>query len=420
MIGAQSESRTQNGRIRGVPTAAFSDVRGEGPPGPIRRGSVEQSNTTLVFGERLLVKLFRRLTPGVNPDFEIGRFLTEKTDFTRVPKTAGSLEYRKTRGEPASLAIAQSLVPNQGQGWEWALGVLSRYYDQVAALRDGPVGLGPAVPRVYDLSETEPPEAVREAVGPALRSAAVLGQRTGELHLALASDHDDPAFAPEPLGPADLDAVAERLRAGAPAVFRALNDRAEDLSGGVKHLIDLVLSAGPALVARTSTKPPWAPGMQKIRCHGDYHLGQVLWTESDFVILDFEGEPGRPAAERRAKQSVLKDLAGMLRSFDYAASSALLILGHRGPSEAERLEPWGAIWRDWVSASFLRAYRKTVESTELLPPPAVASRLLDFFVLDKLVFEMQYELNYRPDWLRIPLFAIARLVDESAESRPVL
>jgi maltose alpha-D-glucosyltransferase/alpha-amylase len=147
----------------------------------------------------------------------------------------------------------------------------------------------------------------------------------------------------------------------------------------------------------------------KIRCHGDYHLGQVLWQENDFVILDFEGEPGRSLAERRAKQSPLKDVAGMIRSFDYAASSELFSLTRGGRESFDRLEPWTKIWRTWTSAGFLREYRQTAAS--LLPEePKALYRLLDFFMLEKLVFELRYEMNYRPDWIRIPLLGILQLI----------
>jgi maltose alpha-D-glucosyltransferase/alpha-amylase len=411
LIGTGGDLRTQVGRLRGVPTSAFAAVRGEGELGPIRRGSVEQSNTTIFFGDRILLKMYRRLTPGINSDFVIGSFLTEKTEFARVPKTAGALEYRKQRREPATLAIAQELVANQGQGWEWALGALDRYYDHVGALSKQPDGIEPSYRHVFDLGYLEPNDEVAELFGPTLRSAGVLGQRTAELHLALASDSSDPAFAPEPLSRADLDAVGERLRTQAPGVFRALGDQAESIEGEVRELIDLVLTAGPDLVERSAATPPWADDLVKIRCHGDYHLGQVLWTESDFVILDFEGEPGRSAAERRSKQSPLKDVAGMLRSFDYAASTALLNATGVGTEAIARLRPWQRVWRDWTSAAFLRAYRLATAPGGLLPADVgTARRLLDLFMLDKLIFELQYELNYRPDWVRIPLLGIARLV----------
>jgi maltose alpha-D-glucosyltransferase/alpha-amylase len=156
-------------------------------------------------------------------------------------------------------------------------------------------------------------------------------------------------------------------------------------------------------------------GLVKIRCHGDYHLGQVLWQENDFVILDFEGEPGRTLAERRAKQSPLRDVAGMLRSFDYAAYSELLTFTADGYERYARLEPWARIWRAWTSAAFLREYREA--TAPLLPgSDEVLGRLLDFYMLEKLLWELSYEMNYRPAWVRIPLIGLLGLIPpEGAE-----
>jgi maltose alpha-D-glucosyltransferase/alpha-amylase len=411
LAAGAEELKTQTGRLRGVPTSVVGTVVGEGSHLPVRRGASEQSNTTLFFGDRLLLKLFRRIEPGVNPDFEIGRFLTEKTTFPRVPKTAGAIEYRKSRSEPATLAILQELVPNQGQGWEWILGVLGRYYDQVTGEAHRLERIESPRGHLLDLSDAEPPEDVFEVVGTALRSAQVLGRRTAELHLALASEPGDPAFAPEPLTADDLAGAAERLRENAREVFQTLREKLDSLDPAVRPLAERVLQGSQALIERVSAPPSEEGDLIKIRCHGDYHLGQVLWQENDFIILDFEGEPARSLAERRAKQSPLKDVAGMLRSFEYAAYSELLNQTRDRPDAFDRLEPWARIWRTWTSAAFLREYRQTAAPGSLLPATtSAACHLLDFFMLDKLVFELLYELSYRPDWVRIPLLGIVQLV----------
>jgi maltose alpha-D-glucosyltransferase/alpha-amylase len=410
LVAGGEELRTQSGKVRGIPTGAFAAARGEGDLGPVRRGSSEQSNTTLFFGERLLLKLFRRVEPGVNPDFEIGRFLTEKTTFARVPRTAGALEYQKTRTGPATLAIVQELVPNQGQGWEWVLGVLDRYFDQVTGELHRLERIDTPRCHLVELSESEPPEDVFEVVGAALRSAQVLGRRTAELHLALSSEPSDPAFAPEPMTAEDMAAASEWLRTQANEAFETLRAKRDTLDPSVRDLAEKVLELGPGLVARAGGLHDDVGDLIKIRCHGDYHLGQVLWQENDFVILDFEGEPARPLAERRAKQSPLKDVAGMLRSFEYAAYSALIDETRDRPDAFDRLEPWAKIWRTWTSAAFLREYRLTAAPGSLLPASNdVTCRLLDVFMLDKLVFELRYELNYRPGWVRIPLLGLLQL-----------
>jgi maltose alpha-D-glucosyltransferase/alpha-amylase len=409
VVASGEERKSQTGRLRGVPTSAFAEVRGEGDPGPIRRGSAEQSNTTIIFGDRLLLKMFRRVESGVNPDFEIGRFLTEKAHFPRTPKTAGALEYRKARNEPATLAIVQELVPNQGQGWEWALDVLGRYYEQVDSEAHRLERVEAPQVHLVGLSEVEPLGDVQEVVGTALLAAGVLGRRTAEMHRALASDPADPSFAPEPLLPDELRALSDRLAAFSRATFQTLRSRLDGLSGPVRQAAETILGEGPALLARAGDPASVEGPLVKTRVHGDYHLGQVLWQENDFIILDFEGEPGRTLAERRAKQSPLKDVAGMLRSFDYAAYSELLGFTADGPERFEKLVPWARLWRTWTSAAFLRGYREAA-APELLPGSAEdLSRLLDFFVLEKLMWELHYEMNYRPEWVHIPLLGILGL-----------
>jgi len=412
LIRRGGERKTANGKLRGVATSALPGLLGGGTPGPIHRGSVEQSNTTVFFGGRLLMKLFRRLEPGTNPDFEIGRFLTEKAAFARVPKTAGAIEYRKLRKEPGTLAILQELVPNQGQGWEWVLGVLGRYYEQVASETHRLERIETPRGRLLELSDGEPPHDVFEVVGTALRSASVLGRRTAEMHLALAGDPDDPAFAPEPLARDELTGYAGRLREQAGKVFATLREKLDTFDPPIAALARRVLERGMSLTDGVGDLGTSAGPLVKIRCHGDYHLGQVLWQENDFVILDFEGEPGRTLEERRAKQSPLKDVAGMLRSFDYAAYSELLTVTLGGRENYDKLEPWARIWRTWTAAAFLREYRLTAAAGSLLPAdPGTLGRLLDFFMLEKLIFELRYELNYRPDWVRIPLLGILQLIE---------
>ena len=416
LIVGNQELKTQNGRLRGVATSALEAVMNGGNAEPIRRGSGEQSNTTLFFGSGLLMKMFRRLEPGVNPDFEVGRFLREQTTYSRVPKTAGAVEYRMARTEPATLAILQEQVPNQGPGWEWVLGVLGRYFEQVAGESHRLERIEPPRQHILELSEIEPPQDVFEAVGAALRSAAVLGWRTAEMHLALSSDSDDPAFAREPLEPAALKAQAERLVAQSRDVIKTLSSKLDELDDTTRLLAHRVIDEGPALVARTIRLIEDVGPLCKIRCHGDYHLGQVLWRENDFVILDFEGEPGRTLAERRAKQSPLKDVAGMLRSFDYAVYSELLSVTRNQFETFDRLEPWAKIWRAWMSAAFLWEYRDGAALAALVPIERDAlARLLDFFILEKIIFELRYEMNYRPDWVLIPLLGIDQLLNAAPQ-----
>jgi len=256
-----------------------------------------------------------------------------------------------------------------------------------------------------------PSEEVRDAVGGYLESAALLGRRTAEMHVALASDHQDPAFTPEPIESADLAAMGDEMLAHGRSALTALEGRVNELSGTVGEWARLILANRERLFERFTGLASLKFAASRIRVHGDYHLGQVLWSEGDFVIFDFEGEPARPLAARRAKQSPLKDVAGMLRSFSYAAYAGLFMATVHHPDDFERLEPWARLWEFWCSAAFLRTYLEVAKGASFLPAGRTElEALLETFALDKALYESLYELNNRPDWLRIPLWGMLPLV----------
>jgi maltose alpha-D-glucosyltransferase/alpha-amylase len=232
------------------------------------------------------------------------------------------------------------------------------------------------------------------------------------LHLALASPTDDPAFAPEPLTGDHIDALVADLREHISAAFTLLKEHVSQLQDDTIEIAALILSRRRQILDNFGILNLGNFHAQTIRIHGDYHLGQVLRVKTDFVILDFEGEPARPLSYRRAKQCALKDVAGMLRSFSYAAHASLRNYGSRHPDDVSRLEPWAQLWERLVSAEFLRSYRETVKGAEFLPSNSADFRkLLDLFLLDKAFYEVRYELNSRPDWVRIPLVGIRALLD---------
>ncbi|MBX6312552.1 MAG: putative maltokinase [Isosphaeraceae bacterium] len=397
VIEAGHRLKTQSGEIRALPTTVYAEARGPTDrPLTIARGTAEQSNSAVLYGDQLILKVFRRLEPGINPDFEIGRFLSERTTFDRIPKTAGALEYDRPGAEPITLAILQGLVPNQGTGWEHALDELERYYARVSLRADDPSAPGAA-----------------EVIGAYRDDATRLGQRTAELHLALASDPNDPNFAPEPLTTADLAALARDIRDQVERALSALRDKLGDLPPQTIGQARRALDGVPRLMGPLDDLPALATGATKIRLHGDYHLGQVLWANGDYVILDFEGEPARPLVKRREKQSPLKDVVGMLRSFDYAAYAGLFAFTRDRPGAFERLTPWARAWRDGTSAAFLGAYFATTQGASFLPAEeAHRDLLLRSFTLEKALYELLYELNNRPDWVRIPLQGILALVEQ--------
>jgi maltose alpha-D-glucosyltransferase / alpha-amylase len=408
-LDAGATIRTRRGLVRADRTPAFGELRGEGPL-PSRRIGAEQSNTSIAYGDRLVLKLFRRLEQGLNPDVEIGEQLTSRTAFRRAPRVAAAIEYEAAGKAVAHLGVAQQFVASQADGWGHALGELRRYYDEVT-VRDAPApDLLPAA-HLFDLAAAPTPQAVCDLTGAYIDSAQALGRRTGELHLALAGDRGVEAFKPEPWTREDTarisaDALAQ-LRQARPLLDAAPKGLPPDLAASARALLDRTAAA---LQKRDGESHPDAPGgpVSKIRVHGDYHLGQVLWSEGDFYILDFEGEPARPLEERRSKESPLKDVAGMLRSFSYAAYAALFAHSAGRADEFDRVEPWARVWERWTSAAFLKAYLAVAGGAPILPAdPAQRAALLDLFLVDKALYELNYELNNRPEWARIPLHGLA-------------
>lgn len=411
LIENECELESRHGRIRGLRGKAFHGLRGtEGTLLSVRRGSAEQSNTSILYGDRFILKMLRRQEAGINPDAEIGRYLTEKVQFGPVPLFAGSMEYRPSAdGEPSTLAMLQGLVANEGDGWKWTTEELDRYFETSAPL-PFPEELRDGTQDPVELSEQPALQLARDHVGIYLDSAIALGRRTAELHLALTSATDDPAFAPEPLTAGDLQILLADLRQRASRVFDVLKERLPYLPDEVVEIAAAVLSRRTQILEHFDELWPETFQSWRIRIHGDYHLGQVLKVKTDFVIIDFEGEPARPLADRRAKQCPLKDVAGMLRSFSYAAYSSLIKFSTRHPKGIASLESWAQLWVRCVTAEFLRAYRETARGAAFMPVESGDfRRVLDVFLVDKALYEVLYELNARPAWVRIPLMGIISL-----------
>jgi len=419
LIESAGHLTTRQGTVRGFPGKALPTLRGApGTPLAPARISTEQSNTSLIYGDRLILKLYRRQQPGANPDSEIGQYLTETAGFDGVPAFAGTIQYQPTGG-PASgksftLALLQALVAHEGDGWTLMLEELERYYENCARV-PLPEDLDTAdAGDLVTLSEKPPSQLAHDYVGIALDSVARLGKRTAALHLALAAPTEDAAFAPEPLTSDDMQALLGDLRKQAAKVFDVLRDSVAKLPDEMLDLAGLVLGRRKPILDsfRYMGGRDWRA--QRTRIHGDYHLGQVLRSRDDYVIVDFEGEPARPLEERRAKQSPLKDVAGMLRSLAYAAYASLISYTARRPEDFEKLEPWARLWERTTAAGFLRAYRETAAGATFLPAGEGALRgLLSVYWLDKALYELSYELNNRPGWARIPLTGILSLPIEA-------
>jgi len=381
-IGAGGETETEGGVIEFTSTNAYGPLMEEAA-GDFSLSSqrAQGTNTTLRLGDKLFLKLYRRLQVGTSPELEIGRYLTDVAHFPNIVPVAGAVEYRSKDGELSTLALLQAFVMNQGDGWEYTTGYLVRFLEDRRA-------------------SAEPPEDVH---GPYIALVKMLAQRTAELHVALALPTEDPAFKPEPITSHDLRAWVHKVQDDARETLDLLS-RPQDLPEALRvEAIQLtevrtnferrVAAEGNRLVA----------GGLKIRHHGDYHLGQVLLKRNDFVIVDFEGEPARPLAERRAKHSPLRDVAGMFRSFSYARQTAMRQCSVTSSEDCARWDPLLVTWEQETRETFLRVYDEIARAAGLYTSLEHIQPLLALFEIEKALYELRYELRNRPDWASIPL-----------------
>ncbi|VTU17051.1 maltose alpha-D-glucosyltransferase [Variovorax sp. RA8] len=389
------ELQASKGRLRFTPTEAFGRIEADLAALPVGRPAAQSSNTVVTFDETLFLKAYRRVRDGINPEVEMGRFLTSVVHYPNCVPVLGALEYIGDDGRTATLAMVQRYVKNQGDGWVYTLGYVERFLEE---LRTAPETLATVAPA--------------QAHGGFAALMGVLGRRTAELHLALARRTGDPAFDPEPLAANDIQAMREHASADVATTLAMLRDRLPQLPGPAQEDAQALLAQEGRLAARASAAIGNGHGL-KTRYHGDYHLGQVLVSDNDFVIIDFEGEPTRAFEERRAKGSALRDVAGMLRSFNYARWSALKRVAQNA-DELHRLELPVRQWETTSREAFLSAYLKTMKEVE--PTTPVDLQLLDLFELEKALYELRYELNNRTDWVQVPLQGLLALAGRDAAS----
>jgi maltose alpha-D-glucosyltransferase/alpha-amylase len=371
----------------------------------------EQSNTSIIYGDQFIFKLYRRTDIGIHPDVEMVRYLTEKTDFQQLPAYAGSLEYRNDQPQPIVIGLMQQFVANQGDAWQLYLDLADNYLAEAAARDMSTAATPKGLTSLIQGDASERPAPLDEIIsGMTLEMSHLLGKRTAEMHLALAGS-SAPGFRPEPFSSLYQRSLYQAMQNQANQDLRQLSKaRAqlpEALHGDIERVLNLQKSVLKQMRRITGHRLP----AEKIRIHGDYHLGQVLFTGSDFVILDFEGEPIRPLTERRIKRSPMRDVAGMIRSFHYAAYTSLLSGRH---PQTDALSAWADLWYQQVSAIFLSGYLETLAGSRLLPTDHdQLEDLLIPYLLEKAVYELGYELNNRPDWLIIPLRGIQHLCGDS-------
>jgi maltose alpha-D-glucosyltransferase/alpha-amylase len=397
-IAKSEQSKGRSGELVGIPGNTFPQKTAE----PFRSQvlDAEQSNSSILFENKYFLKLYRKLEDGVNPDVEVIRFLTERASFSGVPVFNGTIEYRRAKAEPMVVGLLQSAISSEGDAWRMTLDAVGRYYERV---------LG----RKMDLqNQTATPGALLDELigGIYPERAILLGQRTGELHLALASRSDDPAFEPEPFNAMAQRSVYQNMRALLRRNFGLLKKRIVDLPEAFREEAEQVLAVEKEIHEREKRLLDRKTNAAKIRIHGDYHLGQLLSTGKDFVILDFEGEPARALSERKLKRSALRDVAGMMRSFQYAAYSALWQPAMR-PEDVPFLERWADLWYRQMSSVFLQSYLKITTDAVFIPKNSDDFQiLLQGYLLDKAVYEIGYELNNRPEWVVIPIRGIKHIL----------
>ena len=382
----------ENGlRLEFKPTSKFSDKPVK-PPEHVRAVETEQSNSTALVDHEYVVKVYRKLESGINPEIEMGRFLTEVAGFANTPALLGSVEL--VEGDKTSaIAIVHAFVANQGDAWTVTAAYLDRFVEEQRLL-----------------ASSEHPGESEEQI-PYLRYMSQIGRRTAEMHLALAS-HDDVAdFAPEPTRPEDVTRWIEDIVARAERVFEALRQKRDTLREADRLLVDQAMAQRMTLREHLGALLPATIDGLNIRHHGDFHLGQILIVKDDIFTIDFEGEPRRSQAERRRKAPGARDVAGLIRSVDYSATAAMERALKVAPDEQGKLGAALAAWRERSTAAFLAAYREIMTGQRLWPADLrAAEQLLSFFLLEKAFYEIEYELAYRPDWLRVPLMGMLRIL----------
>jgi maltose alpha-D-glucosyltransferase/alpha-amylase len=394
------------GKLSGVQGLAFNEIGGDDPEElKARVHSVDQSNSSIMYGDRFFMKLYRKLEDGLNPDAELTSFLSERGKFEHVPAYCGSLEFQRSRGEPRVLGLLVSQIAHGSEAWKYTVDSAGRFFERVLERRP-------------TTAPGEDRKLLEELIGGVLpERARLLGIRTGEMHLALASDNSDPAFCPEPITSLYRRSLYQSMRAMTRRMSLLAHKMLDELPEQFRGEIREVLNSEHEILAQQGELLNTRIEAVRTRVHGDYHLGQVLYTGKDFIVLDFEGEPARSLGERRMKRPPLRDVAGMMRSFHYAAYSALWQRKTFRTEDVILLEPWAETWAQWVAELFLKTYQETVAGAPFIPADQrAADVLLKALLLEKATYEVVYELNNRPDWVVLPIRGIQGLLTNGKAS----
>ena len=415
LIARRKAVRSEGGRLSGRPGPGFTALLGEKTlPLASQVAATEQTNSSMFYDKTFFFKLYRRLEEGVHPELEIGRFLSDRVRFEHAAPMAGVLEYRRAGAESFGIGLLQGFLPSQGDAWNFTLSEIGQFVDRVLAHREETREAQPPATLVPEQRTLELSPALLEMImGFYPEMVALLGKRTAELHQALASRSDDPAFAPEPFALLYQRSVYQSMRSRAKKTLDLLRRNLGAVPEELRPEADAILAAEHEILDVLQTFIIRKFSAMKTRIHGDYHLGQVLYTGNDFYVMDFEGEPVKSLSERRIKQSPLRDVAGMVRSFYYAAYAVLMQRTQVRAEDVPYLVPWVQAWYRYNAGIFLSVYLENVAGSPFLPGDREeVDIMLRTFMLDKALYELGYELNNRPDWVAIPLRAIRELLTD--------
>lgn len=371
--------------------------------------NAEQSNTSVLYDNKFILKFYRHVEEGLNPEYEILKNLTEKTQFRNMPAFVGAFEYVYQKKRKHTVAIVQEFVENAGDAWVFSKEVVGHYFEQILSRKEENIQIPSKFPSLFNMPIDAVSPVIRELIGDMyLELIMLLGRRTGELHLALASIIDEPEFAPEPFSLLYQRSLFQGMQNLTRKTMRTLRKNIKTIPPELAKDAKKVIASEKRILSRMQKILQKKISAMKIRIHGDYHLGQVLYTGKDFIIIDYEGEPARPIGERRLKHSPLKDVAGMIRSFHYVACSGLL----SKREDIHELELWIEPWFRTVSGLYLTAYMETVKDAPFVPKKKDELEiLLQTFLLEKAAYELGYELNNRPNWVQIPLQGITYVLN---------
>ena len=405
----------KKGSVSGLPGKnTIKEFSKDELPMPSRVLISEQSNTSILYSERFFFKLYRSPEEGSNPELEIIRTLTESTSFTNIPGYAGAIEYQKSDGESTTIGILVDLIPNEGNAWEFTQSAIDQFFDRIITKKEELMASSTS----ENMNEMAGSENMMNLIGSFFADMiALLGQRTAELHLALASVKNKKEFAQEPFSLLYQKSLYQSFRTLVKRTFSQMKSAGSRLTEDQEQLAEEILkNENNLLLTIKSTLEKEKIHSSKIRIHGDYHLGQVLFTGKDFVIIDFEGEPTRSITARQLKHCPLKDVAGMLRSFHYSIYMGKVKNESKMPGNEEFLKPWLEAWYRTVEKIFMEGYLKTAGKASFIPDSSnQLYDLLAVYTIEKAIYELDYEFNNRPDWIHIPLSGLKMIINQLAE-----